>query len=160
MHRSLIETILGGIVLVAAFAFLGYAYTISDVQGVGGYPVHAYFERVDGMSVGDEVRMAGVKVGTVAALDVNPETYLVDMTMTLDANIKLYTDAFAAIQTEGLFGGKYVLIDPGGGEEEVIKPGGSISFVQDSVILDELVQKIVSFAKVERSKAAGEETKE
>jgi phospholipid/cholesterol/gamma-HCH transport system substrate-binding protein len=158
MHRSLIETILGGIVLIAAFAFLGYAYMVSDVQGVGGYPVHAYFERVDGMSVGDEVRMAGVKIGTVSALDVDPETYLVDMTMTLDANVQLYTDAFAAIQTEGLFGGKYVLVDPGGGEIDLIEPGDAVSFVQDSVILDELVQKIVSFAKVERAKANKDES--
>ncbi|MEZ5648768.1 MAG: MlaD family protein [Alphaproteobacteria bacterium] len=150
MHRSLIETLLGAAVIAVAILFLVFGYTETNEVRFGGYPIKAKFSRVDGVKIGDEVRMFGVRVGSVAKLDLDPEDFLVQMTMNINHGVQLHSDAFAAINTAGLFSGKFIALDPGGGEDEILKPGDAIAFVQDSVILDELVEKIVSFAKSSR----------
>lgn len=158
MHRSLIETVLGAAVLAVAVFFLIFGYTETNESAVGGYTIKAKFSRVDGVKIGDEIRMFGVRVGSVASLELDPTDYLVQMTMNINHGIKLHSDAFAAINTAGLFSGKFIALDPGGGEDEVLKPGDAIAFVQDSVILDELVEKIVGFAKSSRAPKPAEAT--
>jgi phospholipid/cholesterol/gamma-HCH transport system substrate-binding protein len=146
MHRNVIETVLGAVVLVVAVIFIVFAYTHSGVRAVGGYDVIAKFGRIDGLAVGDDVRLGGMKVGSVNSLSLDAEGYAASVTMRLDTSVKLPTDSAVAIHTEGLFGGKYMELQPGG-EEGFIEPGGVLSYSQDAIILEEVIEKIVSIAR-------------
>ncbi len=153
MTRSLIETLLSIGVLVVAVVFLIHGVTVSGQTPIAGtYTIKAKFENIDGIEVGDQVRVAGIEVGKVSGVTLDVDNFLVEVTMTIRGGIEMFTDSFAAIQTTGLFGGKYIQIDPGGGEDTLLRDGDFIAYVQDSVILDELVQKIVSFAQSNRRK--------
>jgi phospholipid/cholesterol/gamma-HCH transport system substrate-binding protein len=146
MHRNVIETVLGAVVLVVAVIFIVFAYTHSGVRAVGGYDVIAKFGRVDGLAVGDDVRLGGMKVGAVKVLSLDLDGYTASVTIRLDSVVRLPTDSAVAIHTEGLFGGKYAEIQPGG-EESYIEPGGFLAYSQDAIILEEVIEKIVAIAR-------------
>ncbi len=146
MHRSIIETVLGAVVLMIAAIFLVFAYNQSQVRAVGGYLVLAKFGQVDGLAVGDDVRVGGLKMGSVTAMSLEPEGYVAVVAIRMDSSVRLPTDSSVAIHTEGLFGGKFIEIVPGG-EEEYIEANGVIAFPQDSIILEEMIEKIVAIAR-------------
>ena len=146
MHRNVIETALGAVVLAVALLFFIFAYNNSQVRIGGGYEVQATFGRVDGLAIGDEVRLGGMKVGAVSNLQLDPDGYAATVTMRLDSDLKLPVDSDVAIHTLGLLGGKYLELQPGG-DEQNLEPGGAIAYSQDSVILEELLEKIVSVAR-------------
>lgn len=158
MHRNVIETVLGAVVLLVAGIFLLFALQFSSNAGVKGYDLLAEFRATDGLKIGDEVRMAGVKIGTVTQIALKPEDYGAVVTMRLEPQAQVSVDSTVSIHTDGLFGGKYmeILI---GGETENLKPGQRFGFVQDSVIVEELIEKIVSYAEGARKKAAEGEKK-
>jgi len=79
MRRNIIETIMGGVVLLIAALFLAFAYAGSNLRGVGGYDVVARFNRVDGLANGAEVRLSGIKIGSVVRQDLDPKTYLAEV---------------------------------------------------------------------------------
>ena len=115
----------------------------------------ASFDNASGLSAGTDVRMAGVKIGTVAANDLDPETFLAKVTMNIDDNIKLPTDTSARIIPDGLLGGNFVSLEPGG-EEELIKDGGVINFTQGSInVVDLLGRFIFSAAEAAGPKDEG-----
>ena len=76
MGRNLVETLMGAVVLVVAALFLIYAYSTTNYRAVHGYEVIAKFERVDGLATGADVKLSGIKVGTVIDQKLDPETYL------------------------------------------------------------------------------------
>ena len=117
MGTKTLETLVGAAILVVAAAFFAFAYDTADVAHVEGYAVRAEFNSVGGLETGDDVRIAGIKVGTVTALKLDPEWYVASVTMTIDPDISLSEDAFVAIASESLLGGSYVSIQPGGGDE-------------------------------------------
>jgi len=96
--------------------------------------------------------MGGVRIGTVDGQSLN-EHYQAIIELVIDKNIKLPTDTSAAIHTDGLFGAKYVVLEPGG-EEEIIGDGGVITFTQDSLIVSELLELIISQGKQQAKEAA------
>ncbi len=146
MHRSIIETVLGAVVLMVAAIFMVFAYNQSQVRAVGGYLVLAKFGQVDGLAVGDDVRVGGLKMGSVTAMSLEPEGYVAVVAIRMDSSVRLSTDSSVAIHTEGLFGGKFVEIIPGA-DEEFIPANGVIAYPQDSVILEEMIEKIVAIAR-------------
>ena len=146
MQRSVIETVLGALVLLVAVIFISFAYTHSQLGAVRSYQVQATFGRVDGLAVGDEVRLGGMKVGSVSNMTLEPDGYAAVVSVRMDAAVKLPTDSSIAIHTDGLFGGKFIEIQPGG-DETYIQPNGSLSFSQDSLILEQLIEKIVAIAR-------------
>ena len=73
MDNSFVETLVGGIVIAIAAAFLAYGYSVSDVGSVSGIEVTAEFDRVDGLATGSDVRMSGIKIGTVTAQSLNKD---------------------------------------------------------------------------------------
>ena len=75
MTRNVLETLLGAIVLIVAIGFLTFAYSSSQVGDTGGYELIARFDRVDGLERGADVRISGIKVGTVVDQTLDPETY-------------------------------------------------------------------------------------
>jgi len=135
------ELIAGGIVLAVAAGFLAWAAQ-GQIQRGGGYDVTASFPDVDGVAVGTEVRLAGVRIGRVSDVRLNPETYLADAVLTIPADIVLPTDSAALIQSDGLLGGAYIQLQPGGSPDN-LGPGDEIEDVQGAVSLLQLMLKFV-----------------
>jgi len=148
MSRNVIETVMGGVVLLVAGLFLVFAYTTSDVRRHGGYEVFARFNRVDGIAPGTDVRMSGIKIGTVIEQELDPETYLAVVRISLEDRVKLPTDTVAKIQSDGLLGSNYVALEPGA-EESFIENGGEIRFTQDPINLTDLLGRFVFSAAQE-----------
>lgn len=136
-----VELGVGAAVLLVAGAFMAYAMTnTGQVFATSGYPLHATFDHVDGLSTGADVRIAGVKVGSIMAIRLDPKTYLADVRFTVQNAVKLSTDSSATVSTDGLLGGKYLALATGG-EEEMLKPGGEITITQGSLNLESLIGK-------------------
>jgi phospholipid/cholesterol/gamma-HCH transport system substrate-binding protein len=148
MGRSVFETILGAVVLAVAGLFLFFAYNSSDLRVVKGYEVSANFPMVDGLKEGIDVKINGVKVGTVTAMNLittpGPNQYLVHVTMTVDPSIKLPEDTMAMVATESLLGGKYMSLEPGVEEDTIRTDGtGRITRTQAPMRLDDLIGQVI-----------------
>ena len=143
MNRGLIETLMGAVVLVVAAVFVVLAYNATDIgRSSGGYTLKADFNRATGVNVGSDVRLNGIKVGRVADLSLVPETYLARVTINLDASIEVPSDSSLAIASEGLLGGTYLDLSPGG-DDVMLRPGEQIQFTQDAVDLVQLLGKAI-----------------
>ncbi len=147
MAERVSEVLVGGVVLAVAAGFLFYAGQVSGLIGgtSGGdrSPYTASFRSVEGVSVGTDVRMAGVKVGTVTALDLNPQTFRAETSLVIDKDIRLPEDTAIVIASEGLLGGTFIELVPGGMLEE-IEPGGEILDTQSAISLITLLTKFVA----------------
>ncbi|HUN50179.1 MAG TPA: outer membrane lipid asymmetry maintenance protein MlaD [Candidatus Sulfotelmatobacter sp.] len=160
MSGNLVETLIGAVVLVVAAVFLAFAYSTAGVRSLGGYELVAKFDRVDGLSVGSDVRMSGIKIGTVTAATLDPKTYQAVVHLDLQPDIKLPDDSSAKIASQGLLGGNYVSLEPGG-SDKYLKPGEQLRYVQGSVSLMDLIsQAIFSFTGGDKSKPAPEAPKQ
>jgi phospholipid/cholesterol/gamma-HCH transport system substrate-binding protein len=142
--RSVAETAAGGVVLLVAVAFLVFAVTNSGRGGISGpaQTLTARFDRIDGLAPGADVRVAGVKVGSVTDQRIDPQTFLAVLTLRIDANLRLPTDSSAEIASEGLLGGRFVSIVPGGAER-IIADGGQITITQSAVSLESLLGRFI-----------------
>jgi phospholipid/cholesterol/gamma-HCH transport system substrate-binding protein len=141
-RHGVAETLTGALVLVIALGFLAYAVAHSGRTTGTGYSILGRFDRIDGLAVGGDVRIAGVKVGTVTDERIDPKTFSAIVTMTVRDDIHLPKDTGAAITSESLLGGKYIALLPGGDEAD-LKPGQSIAVTQSSVSLEELLGKFI-----------------
>ena len=117
MARDVREILVGMAVVVALALTLGLSYGGSRLKPVGGYPLTATFNRVDGLVVGDDVRLSGIKVGSVER-QVLDGHYRAQVTLRITADVKLPTDTAVAIHTDGLFGTKFVILDPGADSQQ------------------------------------------
>ncbi len=142
MSRSLVETILGAIVLIVALGFVAYAYTTSDVADPGGYRVDAAFDRIDGITVGSDVRISGIKVGQVLASRLDPVSFQAILTLSVANDVELPSDSSARILSESLLGGRYVDLQPGA-EMELLADGDEIAFTQSAINLEDLIGRFV-----------------
>ena len=142
MRRNIIETIMGAVVLVVAAAFIVIAFSSGEVQQVTGYQVVAEFDDATGVSSGSDVRMAGVKIGSVSGIDLDPETFFANVTMSIDDSVPLPSDTSARILSDGLLGNTYIALEPGGALEN-IEDGGRISYTQGAVNLVDLLGRFV-----------------
>ena len=153
MRRNIFETVIGALVLVVAAWFLYFSYTRSGVRDIGGYAVTAQFDRIDGIDMGTDVRMSGIKIGTVTGQDLDPATYLAVVTMEVDPRIKLPEDSSAEIASAGLLGSRYIALVPGG-SDRMLDPGGRIRFTQSAVSLEQLIGKFM-FSSDDKSGQGG-----
>ncbi|GHF27367.1 ATPase AAA [Kordiimonas sediminis] len=143
MSGNLVESIIGAVVLVVAGWFLVFAYERTDMAAGGdGYSLVAKFDRVDGLNIGSDVRLSGIKVGTVIRQELDPATYQAVVTFTVQDKIGLPEDTAAAITSEGLLGGAYLSLIPGG-YDELLEDGDEISETQDAVDLVGLIGKFM-----------------
>lgn len=135
------EILAGAAVLAVAAAFALYA---ARGAGLGAeadsYPLTASFRSVEGISVGSDVRLAGVKVGTVTDLRLNPETFFADATITMRKDVAVPVDSTIMVSSEGLLGGNFIEVQPGGALEN-LEPGGEIEDTQGAVSLITLLMK-------------------
>ncbi len=142
MQRNVIETVMGGVVLIVAAMFVGIAFRSGTATTPAGYQVTAEFDDASGMGPGSEVRMSGVKIGTVAAQDLDPVTFLATITLIINDDIQLPVDSSAKILPDGLLGGNFLALEPGA-EEEIIQSGGRIEFTQSAINVVELISRFV-----------------
>ncbi|BBU54827.1 MULTISPECIES: outer membrane lipid asymmetry maintenance protein MlaD [Mameliella] len=143
MTHSVAEVVVGGAVLAAALAF--GAYTVQSTGfalGSQGYELSASFRSVEGISVGTDVRLAGVKVGTVTGIELNPQSYRADTTVVIDDHVLVPHLSVIAIASEGLLGGNFVEISPGGGLDNY-QPGDEILDTQGSVSLLTMLMRYI-----------------
>ncbi|MBR0649887.1 outer membrane lipid asymmetry maintenance protein MlaD [Roseomonas terrae] len=141
--RSLAEILTGAAVLVIAALFLFYAVTGSGrALTTGGITLTARFDRIDGLGQGADIRIAGVKVGQVVAQRIDPASFLAVLTLNVDATLRLPTDTSAEIQSEGLLGGRYVALVPGG-SERFLQNGGEITITQSAISLESLLGRFI-----------------
>jgi phospholipid/cholesterol/gamma-HCH transport system substrate-binding protein len=137
------ETGIGALVLAAAASFLVYALAhAGGFGGAHGYEVSAKFGEVGALAPGSDVRVAGVKVGTVSRIDLDPKTYMAKATMIIDPNIQLPADSTVKITQDSLLGGEHLAIEPGGSLENM-KPGSQFQNVQGAVDLFGLIGQVL-----------------
>ena len=143
MRKHVVETVLGAVVLVVAIGFIIFAYSATDLgPSTDGYQVQAAFDDASGVRSGTEVRMSGVRIGSVISYDLDPETFEAVVTFSIRDGINLPADTSARILPDGLLGGTVVSLTPGGDLED-IAPGGRIAYTQGSINLIDLLGRFV-----------------
>lgn len=133
---------MGAVVLVVAALFIVFAYDKAEVGTVDGYEIRAKFDRIDGIRPGSDVRMSGIKIGTVTTSILDPKTYLAVVRMTVRNDIKVPDDTSIAVSSDGLLGDKFLALSPGG-SDVMLKPGGEILTTQGSIDLMSLVGQMI-----------------
>ena len=141
-RHGVAEVLAGGIVLAIALGFMVYAVAHSGRSTGAGYILQARFDHIDGLSVGGDVRIAGVKIGIVTEEQIDPKSFSAIVTMTVRNEIQLPKDTAAEITSESLLGGKYISLSPGG-DDTNLKPGQIITITQSSVSLEQLLGKFI-----------------
>lgn len=142
MNKKPVETIMGIVVLLIAVLFLVFAYRVSDLQVVKGYEVNAKFFKVGGLSVGSDVRINGIKIGTVMNQKLSNEDYMVDVILSIASDVKLPDDSVALITSDGLMGNKFVKIEPGT-SKKMLANGDEIKKTKDFETLEDLIGKFI-----------------
>lgn len=142
MNKRPVETIMGIVVIVIAALFLFFAYRVSDLQVVKGYTVSAHFIKVGGLTIGSDVRINGIKVGTVISQKLNPDDYVAEIRMSLSSDLKLPKDSMAIIASDGLMGNKFIKIEPGK-DSEILQDGDEITKTKDFKTLEDMVGEII-----------------
>ena len=137
--RGIVEILTGAVVLLVAIGFLGYAIAHSGRSVGAGYTLLARFDRIDGLAVGSDVRIAGVKVGSVTETTIDPQTFLAVVRLTMREDVRLPKDSSAEITSESLLGGKFLSLSPGG-DATLLTPGQTIAITQSSISLEQLDQ--------------------
>lgn len=138
MQTNWVETLIGAIVIVLAIGFIVYGYSVTEPESGEHYTIIAEFDRVNGVTIGSDVRMAGIKIGVVSKLTLNPATYRAVLEMNLQEGIALPDDSSARITSDGLLGNNYIALT-GGGSESFLSAGDRLLFTQGAIDLIGLV---------------------
>lgn len=152
------DTVVGGLVVLVLAALFAFSYggkELTTQASVGSYPVTAVFNRVDGLLEGDEVRLGGIRIGSVGAQSLD-QNYRAVVTLNIDTGVGVPVDSAAAIHTDGLFGSKFVVLEPGV-EETDLAAGDDIEYTQGAVIVGELLGLIIDEGHARQAKAAKQE---
>ena len=159
MKEEAKEKLVGSVVFLTFLLGVGFAYGGHNLDDSDGYLVSATFGRVDGLGTGADVYMGGISIGSVEEMSLD-KNYRAVLTLRLSDAVKIPTDSSAAIHTDGLFGSKYVILEPGG-EETYIPAGGAFTVTQDSLVVSDLLELIISQGKqVRDERNAADDTKD
>ena len=134
-----------GVFLVAGFLCFAYlSVKLGDVNlfGDATYQLSAHFHSVSGLKEGDMVEMAGVPIGTVKKIELDPKEYEAVVHFDLQSEVRLQEDSIASVRTAGIIGSKYIDITPGG-LEEYVAPGGELFETESAINLEKLVSKYI-----------------
>ena len=138
MRSNTFETFVGAIVIILAVSFLFYSFSITDNNTDGTYKINATFNRIDGIQIGSDVRLSGIKVGSVVKSSLNQSTYEANLVLIIDNSINIPDDSSAKITMDGLLGSNYISIEPGGSDIYLIE-NDYILYTQGSIDLIGLV---------------------
>ena len=158
MRNDTVETLIGAIVVVVAIFFLVFAYRSTGAAAVAGYELTARMSRVDGIVLGTDVKLSGIKVGEVAALTLDPKDYLVIVHMKIHDDVKIPDDSSLMVTSSGLLGSSYLSIAPGG-SDKMLAAGGRIRNTQGSVDLMGLLARFAGTAAGGGTNGNSSETK-
>ena len=142
MRTNIFETIVGAIVLLVSISFVIYAYQIAGPRAISGYQIYAQFDRVDGLALGADVRVSGIRVGSVSDMSLDNDVFGAKVTITLQNSVKLPEDTSARITSSGILGQAYVALEPGGAEENLTE-GSEITITSGSVDLMSLISRVI-----------------
>jgi phospholipid/cholesterol/gamma-HCH transport system substrate-binding protein len=131
MNRNLIETVMGAVVIIVAVIFLVFAYHSAEIRSVSGYQVTAKFDHIDGVREGADVRISGIKVGSILGTSLDPKTFQAVVKLSLDDSVKLPADTIATITQNGLLGDQYMSLIPGA-SDKVLPAGGELYNTQSA----------------------------
>ncbi len=147
MKRFNLEMSVGAFMVVGLFAIAYLTLNLGGLELFGGdyYRVHASFSSVSGLKSGARVEIAGVQVGKVSRISLIDDQAKVELS--LKPEVKIGSDVFASIKTQGIIGDKFVQLSPGA-EEDFLKDGDEITETEAAVDLEALISKYV-FGKVE-----------
>jgi phospholipid/cholesterol/gamma-HCH transport system substrate-binding protein len=155
MTRKLPEVLTGLAVIIVAIAFLIYALGQAQAISAGGYGLTAQFSSIGGLTVGSDVKVGGVTVGHVTAERLDPQTYAAVVNMQINQDVKLPTDTSAAISSDGLLGGNYIGLSPGG-SDKMLAPGQAFSVTQSAINIEDLLGKFIfSMGGMDKSGGSG-----
>lgn len=140
-NNNMVETLIGAIVVVIAIGFLVFAYSSTSVHG-SGYALQARFSSADGINPGTDVRLHGIKIGTVSAVDLDPKTYIAIVRMSVRNDIPIPDDSAIKVTSSGLLGNSYLSIQPGGSPKN-LAAGGEITNTQGSVDIMGLIGRAI-----------------
>ncbi len=146
MQNRTMEIGVGLFLLAGILALLLLALRVSGLSPTAStdtYKLYAYFDNIAGLTVRAKVTMAGVTIGKVTAVDLDRDNYTARVTLQLEKRVdNLPTDSTASILTAGLLGEKYIGMSVGG-EDTVLKDGGTIHDTQSSLVLEDLIGKFL-----------------
>lgn len=145
MKQNAVETVLGGVVLLVAAVFLTFAVQTAQVRAVEGYSLSASFLKVGGLANGSDVRINGIKVGTVKNLTLDPETFDAVISMSIRPDVQVPEDSVASVGSSGIIGGKFVDLVPGG-SKQMLADGGKVQRTKDFKSLEDQVGEIIFLA--------------
>lgn len=142
MRTNAIEAVMGSIVVIIAGFFLIFAYTSSKGNVIGGYTLMAKFDRIDGISAGADVKISGVKVGSIGKLSIDPQSYQAKVELSISKDILIPDDSMAEVVSESFMGSKYIALIPGG-SATMLQPGQEILYTQSSISFENLIGKFL-----------------
>lgn len=138
MQGNPIEVLLGAVVVTVAVVFAAFVFTISDTGAIRGYELTARFDSVEGLGVGADVRVGGIKVGSVLSQELDLVSYLAVVRMAISPDVEIPADSIIQVVTEGLLGGRSLSIVPGA-DEAMLGPGEEIRYTQSAVNIEQLI---------------------
>lgn len=143
-QNNIAETLIGACVVAIALVFAALAYyRTGGTGGLSGYEINAKLSKADGLAVGTDVRLAGIKVGTVSDLTLDPKTYLVTVHMNIQRDVKLPVDSSILVTQAGFLGGQYLSITPGG-DDQMMTAGSYFENAQGSIDVMGLVGRFAT----------------
>jgi phospholipid/cholesterol/gamma-HCH transport system substrate-binding protein len=145
MRKHVIETVMGAVVLLVAGLFVYFAAVTAEIRAAPGYPVTASFAKIGGLGKGSDVRISGVKVGSVTDFRLDPQTFEAVVTMSIAHDIRLPDDSVAVVGSDGLLAGKYVRLEPGR-SRIYVAAGGIIRQTRAYKSLEDQVGEIIFLA--------------
>ena len=135
MKSNTFEAIIGAVVIFLAVVFLFVGFSSMKLKKGDNYSLSALFNRIDGIKLGSDIRMSGIKIGTVTKQELDNSTFEAKVFMLIDSKISIPDDSSAKITTDGLLGGNYISIEPGGSDiylsnnEEIFFTQGAVDLI-------------------------------
>ncbi|MCY4189895.1 MAG: outer membrane lipid asymmetry maintenance protein MlaD [Rhodospirillaceae bacterium] len=154
MGQKLIETVMGIVVLGVAILFFVFAWNTADLRPVSGYMLKASFASVGALAEGSDVKIGGVKVGTVTSQRIHPETFRAEISFTIRSELTLPEDTQASVTSDGLLGGKYLRLTPGVSKKK-LAAGATLKKTRDALALEELLARAI-FLLIDSSRRNGD----
>jgi len=142
-QNNIAEVLVGAVVVAVALAFLAFAYYRTGTGSLSGYELNARLPKVDGLGIGTDVRLAGIKVGSVTDLTLDPKTYQATVHMSIRDDIKVPADSSILVTSAGILGSSYLSITPGG-DDHMLAAGSYFENAQGSVDVMGLVGRFMN----------------
>lgn len=154
LKQDLKEALCGFVLLsmcvAVFFVVANKQHSVSAESAKDKFELNAYFGRTDGLHEGDPVRISGIKIGEVVKETLDSD-YHVHVKMLLDKDFLIPQDSSLSIESDSVMGGKFIDVTLGG-DEEVVENGGTLIYTQDAMVVEELLDLVISYANSKKNK--------